>query len=103
MKPVWMYGVELWGTSSKSNIEIKDRTQTMIIRSILNATNFTIYRSLKMLTVHNDTIQERALIHRNKLETHSNPIVEDILLHQGNRRRIWSLRANLLRSLGYHR
>ena len=36
-KPIWSYGVEVWGCSSKSNIAIMQRSQSKILRTLENA------------------------------------------------------------------
>jgi hypothetical protein len=35
--PIWTYGLELWGCASKSNVSIIQRSQSKILRSIVNA------------------------------------------------------------------
>jgi hypothetical protein len=37
IKPIWTYGIELWGCTSKSNIAIIQRAQSKILCSISNA------------------------------------------------------------------
>jgi hypothetical protein len=37
VKPIWTYGIQLWGTASNSNIEILQRFQSKTLRVILNA------------------------------------------------------------------
>jgi len=37
LKPVWTYGIQLWGTASNSNIEILQLYQSKILRQIVNA------------------------------------------------------------------
>ena len=53
--PVWIYGIQLWGTASNSNIEILQGFQSKILRSLIDApwyvTNETIHRDLKIPTV----------------------------------------------------
>ena len=34
LKPVWTYGIQLWGTASISNIEILQRFQSKVLRTI---------------------------------------------------------------------
>ena len=36
LKPVWTYGIELWGCASNSNIEIIQRYQSKLLRIITN-------------------------------------------------------------------
>jgi len=37
LKPIWTYGAQLWGNTSISNIDIKQRAQTKILRTITGA------------------------------------------------------------------
>jgi hypothetical protein len=47
IKPIWSYGIELWGCASKSNIVIIQRSQSKILRATANApryiTNHTLH------------------------------------------------------------
>jgi hypothetical protein len=37
LKPIWTYGIQLWGTASTSNIEILEKFQSKVLRIIVNA------------------------------------------------------------------
>jgi hypothetical protein len=37
LKPIWTYGLQLWGTASASNIEILERFQSKALRMITEA------------------------------------------------------------------
>jgi hypothetical protein len=37
LKPIWTYGIQLWGTASTSNIEILERFQSKDLRMIVGA------------------------------------------------------------------
>jgi hypothetical protein len=37
LKPIWTYGLQLWGTASTSNIEILERFQSKALRIITDA------------------------------------------------------------------
>jgi len=37
LKPIWTYGIPLWGTASNSNIEILQRYHNTVLRTIVNA------------------------------------------------------------------
>jgi hypothetical protein len=56
LKPIWTYGIVLWGWSSKSNITIMQRYQSKILRTITNApwyvTNQTLHTDLQIPFVH---------------------------------------------------
>ena len=64
IKPVWTYGIQLWGTASNSNIEILQRFQSKTLRSLINApwyvTNETIHRDLKIPTVTEEIYKSRS-------------------------------------------
>ncbi|GBP22827.1 RNA-directed DNA polymerase from mobile element jockey [Eumeta japonica] len=36
LKPIWTYGIQLWGTASNSNIEILERFQSKTLRTMLD-------------------------------------------------------------------
>jgi hypothetical protein len=52
IKPIWTYGVELWGCASKSNVAIIQRSQSKILRMIADAPwyvpNQTLHDDLKV-------------------------------------------------------
>jgi hypothetical protein len=37
LKPIWTYGIQLWGSASISNIEILERFQGKVLRMITDA------------------------------------------------------------------
>jgi hypothetical protein len=37
LKPIWTYGIQLWGTASTSNIEILELFQSKALRMIVDA------------------------------------------------------------------
>jgi hypothetical protein len=37
LKPIWTYGIQLWGTTSNSNIEILEHFQSKVLRPIVDA------------------------------------------------------------------
>jgi hypothetical protein len=55
LKPIWTYGIQLWGTASNSNIEILERFQLKVLRLIVDAPwyvpNTVIRRDLQIPTV----------------------------------------------------
>jgi hypothetical protein len=54
-KPIWTYGIQLWGTTSNQNIEILERFQSKILRLIVDApwyvSNSVIRKDLQIPTV----------------------------------------------------
>jgi hypothetical protein len=81
IKPIWTYGIELWGCASKSNVATIQRSQSKILRTKANATwfvsNHTLHIDLNIPYV-SEVINERIDKHFNKLESHPNPLVESL-------------------------
>lgn len=79
--PIWRYGIELWGTACKSNIQIIQRLQSKILRTIVNApwyiTNDDLHRDLNIEPITN-VIQKYCTKHTQKLLTHSNIEIQKI-------------------------
>lgn len=77
LKPIWTYGIQLWGTASHSNIEIIQRFQNKMLRMVTNApwyvTNEQLHHDLEVNTVkqevliHTKTYKERIVKHPNRL------------------------------------
>jgi hypothetical protein len=40
LKPLWTYGIQLWGSASISNIEILERFQGKVLRMITDAPRY---------------------------------------------------------------
>ncbi|GBP03641.1 Probable RNA-directed DNA polymerase from transposon X-element [Eumeta japonica] len=81
LKPVWTYGIELWGTASNSNIEILERFQTKAIRSMFNIPkciqNKYILQDLRLKTVKQE-IAIRSLSYQLKLAKHVNTLASEL-------------------------
>jgi len=90
LKPIWTYGIALWGCASKSNLSVIQRYQSKLLRTITNApwyvTNQTLHSDLRIPYVHS-VLQDYIHKHRSALEVHSNPLVEP-LLHTTHTRRL---------------
>ena len=82
LKPVWTYGIQLWGTASTSNIEIIQRFQSKTLRSIVDApwfvSNNSIHRDLKVPTVREE-IMRLWRTHISNLEKHPNHLAINLL------------------------
>jgi hypothetical protein len=96
IKPVWTYGLVLWGCAVSSNIAIIRRKQAKILRQITNAqwyvTNHTLHKDLRIPQVQT-VLQELIDTHRTALQSHPNPLMEQILTQPDSRRlqRRWTL------------
>ena len=89
LKPVWTYGIELWGCASNSNIEIIQRYQSKLLRSITNApwyvTNHTLHSDLHIPYVR-EVFLERIANHRTSIAKHPNPLMAPLLRSLTTRR-----------------
>ncbi|VVC24257.1 Reverse transcriptase domain [Cinara cedri] len=58
IKPIWTYGIQLWGCASKSNIQIIQRCQNIALRTIVAAYRFdrndVIHRDLKIPSIQDE-------------------------------------------------
>jgi hypothetical protein len=76
IKPVWTYGIQLWGNAKKSNINKIQTFQNIALRKLLNAppyvSNHTIHTDLKIKLVHKENIDHYQRFH-NRFSSNSNP------------------------------
>lgn len=82
LKPIWTYGIQLWGSASVSNIEIIQRFQSKTLRMIADAPwfvpNSIIHHDLQIQTIKEE-ISRWSTRHRNKLENHPNSLAAELL------------------------
>jgi hypothetical protein len=75
LKPVWAYGLQLWGCTKPSNPAIIQRFQNKVLRNIVDAPwcvrNADLHRGLKMETVTAE-IKRFARKHEERLLHHEN-------------------------------
>ena len=90
LKPVWTYGIELWGCDTKSNIAVIQRYQSKLLSTITNApwyvSNQTLHSDLHIPHVRT-VFRERTATHHTTLDSHPNPLIEP-LVHPPNNRRL---------------
>jgi hypothetical protein len=80
LKPVWLYGCQLWGTASISNIERIERFQAKVLRIIVSVPwfvpNWVIQQDLQIPSVeeeiknNSEKYHLRLSAHPNQLATH---------------------------------
>jgi hypothetical protein len=72
-KPVWTYGIQLWGTASNSDLEILERFQSKVLRIITDAPWYMpstiIKRDLQITTVKQEA-QKYSADYRKRLDAH---------------------------------
>lgn len=91
LKPIWSYGIQLWGCSASSNIKIIQVFQNKVLRNIVRAPWYCrdadIHRDLRINTV----VEEKSLAaekHKLRLSKHSNRLASRLLQGEGVIRRL---------------
>ncbi len=91
LKPVWMYGAQIWGQARKSTVRKLQIFQNDVLRLITGAPLFTTVEQLHtytdMLYVH-EAIREAATAHAKRLESHDNPLAINLLDNSNTLRRL---------------
>jgi hypothetical protein len=91
IKPIWTYGIELWGCASKSNVDIIQRCQSKILRMITDApwfvSNQTLHDDLKVPFVK-EVIKINSIKHNQQITDHPNSLLQSITKTSPNYRRL---------------
>ena len=81
LKPVWAYGIQLWGCAKPSHTQIIQRLKSKILRSITGApryvSNFTLHNDLHIPFVAKETSRLSYLYHH-RLASHHNALVTEL-------------------------
>jgi hypothetical protein len=89
LKPIWTYGLELWGTASTSNMEILECFQSKALRMIVDAPwyvpNTVIWRDLQIPTVKEE-ISHNSSQYSTRISTHPNDLTVNLSELPDNRR-----------------
>jgi hypothetical protein len=89
LRPMWTYGIPLWGTASQSNIEILQRFQNKALRTIVNAPwylpNSALHADLLIPTVREE-VTKHSNAHKDKLLQHPDQLIPFLLEEQGPKR-----------------
>lgn len=82
LKPIWVYGIQLWGCAAQCHIESIQRFQNKVLRNAVNAPwyirNSDLHRDLEIPMVH-EVIEQMALKHQSKLTDHINEEATQLL------------------------
>jgi hypothetical protein len=91
LKPIWTYGIPLWGTLKYY------RYQNKVLRAIVNApryiSNKVWHADLKVLTIRRE-ITKFIVKHRDEITTHPNELASTLLEEEEPRRQIQTNRFN---------
>ncbi|KAL4127101.1 hypothetical protein QTP88_011299 [Uroleucon formosanum] len=81
LKPIWTYGIQLWGSAKKTNLNKIQCFQNIAIRKLINAppyiSNHTLHTDLKLKTIHEEAKHFYKRFH-NRLSSHSNPLIKNL-------------------------
>lgn len=81
LKPIWTYGIELWGCTKPSNTKILQTYQSKTLRIIANApwyiSNQTLHEDLKIPFIK-DVIGLHATKHRKRSINHNNELISTL-------------------------
>jgi len=79
LRPLWTYGLELWGSTKPSNLKRIQSLQSRILRTIAKApfyiSNLTLHNDLQIPYVQ-DLARSRYQSFHNKLPSHPNPLAQ---------------------------
>jgi hypothetical protein len=81
LKPVWTYGIQLWGCAKPSHTQIIQRLQSKILRSITGApwyvSNQTLHTDLRIPFV-TEEIRRLYHLYHSRLAHHPNNLISDL-------------------------
>jgi hypothetical protein len=82
LKPVWIYGIQLWGCAKKTNVSIIQTFQNKVLRCIVDAPwyvrNDNLHRDLKMELV-SEEIKKQAVKHGQRVLQHVHTEIRQLL------------------------
>jgi hypothetical protein len=90
LKPIWTYGIELWGCSKPSNTKILQAFQSKTLRLITNAPRYVNNQTLRTdlrIPYINEVIITPARKSRDRNSNHHNPLAAN--LYNRRLRRHW--------------
>lgn len=81
IKPMWTYGLQLWGNAKVSNVNKIQTVQNKILRLITKAppyvSNYSLHTDLNINTVHAEAITYYKRFHK-RLTHHPNPLISNL-------------------------
>lgn len=97
IKPVWTYGIQLWGTASNSNLEILQRFQNKVLRTIVNAPwyvpNIVISRDLQIPSIKEE-IKRFSEKYSARTEVHPNVLARNLFENSDEVQRLKRFKPN---------
>jgi hypothetical protein len=96
LKPIWTYGIQLWGTTANSNIEILERFQSKVLRLTVDdpwyVSNSVIRKDLQIPTVK-EKIRRFSSRYAARLRVHPTELIATLTEPPTNKRlrRYWPI------------
>jgi hypothetical protein len=91
IKPIWTYGVQLWGCTKPSNTQIIQRLQSKVLRTISSApwyvSNLRLHIDLQVPYV-TDEIRRLSLLYNQRLQGHNSKLIEEVKIFPNVTRRL---------------
>ncbi|KAL0270294.1 UNVERIFIED_CONTAM: hypothetical protein PYX00_007756 [Menopon gallinae] len=91
LKPIWTYGIQLWGSASSSNLEILERFQSKTLRLLTKAPwfvpNRVLHEDLGVPSIKAE-IGRLTSSYSVRLEGHTNPLANSLLQELEDQRRL---------------
>jgi hypothetical protein len=91
IKPIWTYGIELWGCSKPSNTKILQTFQSKMLRQLANAawyvSNATLHKDLSIPYVA-EVIRAHAEKHKKRTTLSNNRLIRDLFNQPATERRL---------------
>ena len=81
LKPIWSYGVQLWGCAKPTRLKLIQQFQSKLLRSIVNAPWYVSSRLLHNdlhISSITDEIQRVATKYNDKTHNHANDLIEHL-------------------------
>jgi hypothetical protein len=92
LKPIWTYGIQLWGTTSNSNIELLERFQSKVLRLIVDVpwyvSNYAFRKDFEIPTVKEE-ISRFSSLYAVRLSAHTSELIAtltELQIHERLRR-----------------
>jgi len=83
LKPIWTYGIQLWGCASNSHLDILERFQSKALRMLTNAPwyvpNAIITNDLSVTTIRQEVKKKHCKTYRQRLAVHPNHLATTLL------------------------
>ena len=85
LKPIWTYGVQLWGSASASDLEILERFQSKVLRIITVAPWYvpsTVLKSDLQVPTVTQEVKNYSATYRQRLDVYPNSLAKNLFSSQ---------------------